>query len=229
MLRGFSIWSFLRGVFWVLVAFGVGVGSVAAEVDWSEWRFGVVALTGFFYAVLRNAVRWYASECRYIHGDSCGWWRRFLVLVFVAGFSVFSFGCSTVRSVTEEQSVDESGASYVFSHKVSSVTGPFGKTDTAVHEMVYRGSGENGGSLAVGQHAQGQDNTGQVAAVNALGQVVVDAVLRGLAGSPSFPSGGVSSGGADGLSALLDRLERLERGFSVLQGLIDRMRSAREE
>ncbi len=80
-------------------------------------------------------------------------------------------GCTTTTSLTKEKIILPD-SEQEFEYSATTETPPFGKADKMIHQMVYTGAGENGGSLRVGQDAIGIDNTGQIQALQLMGEII---------------------------------------------------------
>ena len=125
-------------------------------------------------------------------------------------------GCASVGTKTSEAITNPDGTSYAFSYQGKSTAAPFGKVDATVHRMAYQT--EDGANLTVGQDATGLDNTGQVAAISAMGEILgqtIAALLKGGIIAPATPEA-VDTGGI--LGKLNTRLEELD-------SLIERLRA----
>ena len=194
---------------YVVLAFGVGVGAAVSSLETDGTiSLDQTALIGAAYLALRVGSKWFKLHYA---GEKL---EKILCALLVA--SVALSGCASVGTKTSEAITNPDGTSYAFSYQGKSTAAPFGKVDATVHRMAYQT--EDGANLTVGQDAQGLDNTGQVAAISAMGEILgqtIAALLKGGILAPATPEA-VDTGGI--LGKLNTRLEELDT-------LIERLRA----
>lgn len=144
------------------------------------------------------------------------------------GLLALSLCAGCVTSTTRERSTDADGT-YDFLYRATSAAAPFGKISETVHQMAYQGAGPDGGSLLVGQDSAGIDNTGQIEAIRAAGEItgqVVAALIQGglIGGAPSIGGGG----DAGALGAITSRITALEQIVTQIQSLMEIFNTLRE-
>jgi hypothetical protein len=131
----------------------------------------------------------------------------FAVLGAMALVSGTNLGCATKAETTF---IDADGTSF----SALSKAGPFGTLDTTNQQMGYQWTAD-GGTIAVGQDAQGLSNAGQVEAITATGDAL-GAALGPILGQ--LVAGGVFSPDAGGGESApgLSRIERIEKLLDLL-------------
>lgn len=80
----FDSLKFFRRVAWVVVAAGVGVATVAQDVDWQNVDLTWVALAPIVWGAIRAGAGWYVKKT----GSSAGFWKLLVIPI------VFSFALS---------------------------------------------------------------------------------------------------------------------------------------
>lgn len=134
------------------------------------------------------------------------------VLLSSSAAAALSSGCATSART---EFVDADGTSFTAVSKA----GPFGTLDTTNQQLVYEWDQEHGG-IAVGNEARGLDNSGQVAALQVVPQIV-GPIISGLLQSGVLAPGGNGQGTGDngqgGVGSRLDdALARLDSLCAVL-------------
>ena len=141
-----------------------------------------------------------------------------LFLAMIVGASCGPIlGCASVGTTTSENITNPDGSTYAFEYAGKSTAAPFGKVDSTVHRMAYQT--EDGANLTVGQDATGLDNTAQIAAISAMGEIIgqtVAALLKGGILSPATPAA-VDDGGV--LVKINTRLEELDDLLARLRNM----------
>ena len=129
------------------------------------------------------------------------WVRRIFPVILVG---ILLSGCISTK--TREIVIESDGSSYTFEYVANSSAWPFGKVDSAVHEMSY--FAEGGSSLVVGQNARGVDNTAQVEAIRVIGEIlgttIANMAFQGMFSNPALPADGST------LKGIIDKMAVLE-------------------
>ena len=107
--------------------------------------------------------------------------------------------------------VDADGTSFTAVSKA----GPFGQLDTTNQQLAYEWDSEHGG-IAVGNEARGLDNSGQVAAVQAVAPILSALVQAGIIAPGGGSGAGAGAGGGGPLGQLDLALERLDSICEIL-------------
>lgn len=217
----FDVTKFLRSIFWILIAMGVGIGTVAQDVNWAEFNITVPAVVGLAYAALRSGARWYAKILKE-RNENVPWWVALLILPVCV--CLMLTGC--VYTKTSERALDADGVKYHFDYSAISAAPPFGKIDDSVHTMSYTGAGEQGGSLTVGQDVTGLTGEGQIEALRAMGDLLGNTLASMI--TSGVISGGGHSGGTTGTSGLIERIERIEQAVGQIAGIIQQLQQWRD-
>jgi hypothetical protein len=143
-------------------------------------------------------------------------WTAAILVAVVAAAALA--GCATVRTSAAESTVDADGASYEFRYSAMSTAAPFGKVDATAHTLSYDVTEDGLSALRVGADAQGIDNTGQVAAIQAVTQALIQAFASGLLA----PGGAVPQVSGSGSGSIAQRIDGvLSEVQSIRERLLD--------
>lgn len=141
-------------------------------------------------------------------------------LLTILCLCLLAVGCATKAKTTF---TDADGTSF----NAVSKAGPFGTLDTTNQNLGYTWNATDG-TIAVGQVAKGLDNTGQIAALNVVGDTigkVTGQVITGLIQSGILvpnPNSDGSSGTVAGTSG--SRIEQLQSQVEALRTLVETLR-----
>jgi hypothetical protein len=189
----------LVGVVAAELGAGLGALELPAEMTPAAWALLVSAVCTGLSRGIGNARKQRAV------GD---WLRRIgfgVVLLSSSAAAMAMGGCATSART---EFVDADGTSFTAVSKA----GPFGQLDVTNQQLAYKWDSEQG-SIAVGNEAQGLDNSGQVAAVQAVAPILSALVQAGIIA----PGGGGQDNGGGGIGGGLDdTLERFDRICELL-------------
>lgn len=193
----------LLGVVAGEVGQGLGLLEMPAEMTPAAWVLLVAAVCTGLSRGIGNARKQRAV------GD---WFKRIgfgLVLLSSSAAAAVVSGCATSART---EFVDADGTSFTAVSKA----GPFGQLDTTNQQLVYEWDSEHGG-IAVGNEARGLDNSGQVAAVQAVAPILSALVQAGIIAPGGGGSGsGAGAGGGGPLGQLDVALQRLDSICEIL-------------
>jgi len=154
-----------RLIFYVVLAFGVGVGAGVASIgDDGTFSFSWPVVIGIAYTAARVGSKWFKLNYPTDTLEK--------ILMWLLAVNLFSLsGCTT----TFTKFADTDGTIY----EAKTTAAPFARVDNTVHEFAYAWEG-TGGRIGVGQNATGMDNTEQVeglsAAITATGKAVGEGI-----------------------------------------------------
>jgi hypothetical protein len=191
------------------VALQVNTTAGGLPDSWEDFAARWPVLVGAFGAGIYRAIQNYAKHRDTPRApDNPGGVKYGIALLLIPVLAFTAAGCATKA---ETRFIDADGTSF----SAVSKAGPFGTLDTTNQQMTYRWDATEGGLIAVGQDAQGLDNSGQVDAIGATGEALGAALGPILS---QLVAGGVLGGGGGEVESgtTLSRIERIEKLLDLL-------------
>lgn len=158
---------FFRRVIYVLIAGGVGIGSVAPMIEWDKFEWSCTFFLPLAWAALRAGAGYWRAE--FAKGPNTGW-RRLIAITAVAGIAFGAVGCASTSQTVTTMDGD------TFHHKGFALLSRQDIKQDAFMEVLPNNSGM---TVEIGTQAQ-QDAEALIPLVSA----IVQAVISSGPGSP---------------------------------------------